>query len=196
MLPFFSIEDSWAVTFEIYINNALVLLRRETRYPANVKPFFIGASPSGKHSMNGRVYNVMITKNAFTDKQVDTLFKNNKDEVLQMHMLCQGVFLVNQEELRDIGDLELVRDRDIAVDVNEEEEEEEEVVKEKKKKTTKKTTKKIVEEGTKKEEEVVKKTIVEEEDVKPASVSKVVFFLNFLKLSWTLLTSSPSHKTC
>lgn len=85
-------------TIEIYINNALAFLRREVRYPAGVRAFSIGASPYHTNSFVGRIYNVMISKTPFTENQIATIYENKKQNVKQLHSLCQGIYLLKGEQ--------------------------------------------------------------------------------------------------
>ena len=39
----------------------------------------------------------MIAKNVFTENQIATIYENRKRDLVQLHSLCQGIYLLKTE---------------------------------------------------------------------------------------------------
>lgn len=90
-------NGAYASSIQLFVNGALGHTGRIVRFPAGVRTLFVGASPSRRYGVEGRMFQLLLCSSAFSEDQVASLMTNHADDVRTIALLCEGTYLLHTE---------------------------------------------------------------------------------------------------
>ena len=90
-------NGAYSSTIELFVNGALGHTSRIVRFPAGVRTLYVGASPSRRYGVQGRMFQLLLSSYPFSEDQVASLMTNHADDVRTIALLCEGTYLLHAE---------------------------------------------------------------------------------------------------
>ena len=90
-------NGAYASSIQLFVNGALGHSSRIVRFPAGVRTLFVGASPSRRYGVEGRMFQLLLSSSTFSEDQVASLMTNHADDVRTIALLCEGTYLLHAE---------------------------------------------------------------------------------------------------
>lgn len=90
-------NGAYASSIQLFVNGALGHTSRIVRFPAGVRTLFVGASPSRRYGVEGRMFQLLLSSSTFSEDQVASLMTNHADDVRTIALLCEGTYLLHAE---------------------------------------------------------------------------------------------------
>ena len=90
-------NGAYSTMVQLFVNGALGHTGRIARFPAGVRTLFVGASPSRRYGVEGRMFQLLLSSSTFSEDQVASLMTNHADDVRTIALLCEGTYLLHAE---------------------------------------------------------------------------------------------------